>query len=240
MRVWQSLILMGILVMDNINDIKNSSISTSANVYNFVRIVNSSIGENCTIGDDCDVVNLTMEERSEIGRRNIIRDSFIGKGSYTGTNTIIKNAIIGRYCSISWNVSIGGGNHNYNNISMYTDYWYKRTFGIDFPAQHNNINVTIGNDVWIGAGAIVNNGITIGDGAVIGAGAIVTKNVEPYEIVVGVPAKKMNTRFSNDIIAELQRIKWWNWEDEVIKKNISILRNSPCLEELLLIEESNV
>ena len=87
----------------------SSTIDDTARLFRNIRCVKSIIGKNCCIGDDCDIEELVMEDKSELGRRNVIRKSTIGKGSYTGTNTIIKNSDIGRYCSISWNVSIGGG-----------------------------------------------------------------------------------------------------------------------------------
>lgn len=119
------------------NDKQGSVISQSARVYERVRCVNSRIGDNCCIGDDCDICDSTMEQKSELGRRNLIRNTLLGTGSYTGTNTIIKNAQIGRYCSISWNVSIGGDNHAYQDVAMYSDYWFNRTFSAGLDTQQN-------------------------------------------------------------------------------------------------------
>ena len=78
--------------------------------------------------------------------------------------------------------------------------------------------ITIGNDVWIGDGAFIKNGVTIGDGAIIGARAVVTKDIPPYAIVVGVPAKILKYRFSEQIIDRLLNTKWWNLDDSIIKK----------------------
>ena len=212
-----------------------SIIAETSKIYDDSRIIDCKIGSHCCIGQDSDLVNLTMEKHSELGRRNIIRDSYIGEGSYTGTNTVIKNSVIGKYCSISWNVSIGGGNHDYRRTSMYTDYWYNRTFGIEkFNTCQSNAKKTyIGNDVWIGAGVNILNEITIGDGAVIGAGAVVTEDVKPYSIVMGIPAKCHKMRFSDEIISLLEMIKWWDWSEEKIKKNISLLRCEPTVEILM-------
>ncbi|MBR1677137.1 MAG: CatB-related O-acetyltransferase [Clostridia bacterium] len=174
-------------------------------------------------------------DHSELGRRNIVRNSQIGKGSYTGTNTILKNTEIGNYCCIGWNVSVGGGNHNINNVSMYTDYWYKRTFGIVFNKDIDGSNevaekVIIGNDVWIGAGVNIINGVKIGDGAVIGAGAIVTRDVSPYSVVVGIPAKEIKKRFDDEIIELLLKLQWWDWSEDKIRDNVYILRNKPSID----------
>ena len=89
---------------------------------------------------------------------------------------------------------------------------------IDYTKSINN-PVTIGNDVWIGANVCILPGISIGDGAVLAAGAVITKDVPPYAIVGGVPAKVIKYRFSEDIIKKLLKIKWWNWEEEKVKKN---------------------
>ena len=227
------------------NIILNSDVSSSAKLYRNVRIVNSNISNLCCVGDDSDVVDCTLEEKSELGRRNIIRNIYMGKGSYTGTNTIIKNAEIGKYCSISWNVSIGGLNHPYQNISMYTDYWFKKTFDVDIKKkgkEDTSTKVVIGNDVWIGAGAIILNGVNIGSGCVIGAGSIVTKSIEPYSVVVGNPANQIKKRFSDQVIELLMKLQWWNWSEDKIRENIDLLRNVPdidLLNEILMSENSN-
>lgn len=132
-------------------------------------------------------------------------------------------------------MSIGGGNHNTDNVSTYTDYWYKRTFGVEIKDEARNERadpVIIGNDVWIGAGANILNGIEIGDGAVIAAGAVVNKSVPPYCIVGGVPAKTLKYRFDAEIIDMLETIKWWDWSEERIRDNIHFLRRTPTVLEL--------
>ena len=83
----------------------------------------------------------------------------------------------------------------------------------------------IGNDVWIGYEAVIMQGVTIGDGATIGTRAVVTKDVPPYSIVGGVPARPIRKRFSDEVIAQLLEIKWWDWPDEKIKENIPAIRS---------------
>jgi len=212
----------------------NSIISPLARVFRNVRCVNSTISDYCTIGDDSDLDGVTMLEKSEFGRRNLIRNSIIGRGSYTGTNTIMKNTSIGKYCSLAWNISIGGGNHNYHNMSTYSDYWYQKTFGVLFDKESNGCNeiaepVTIGNDVWVGSGVTILNGIKIGDGCIIGAGAIVTKDVEPYSIVLGVPGKVEKKRFDDETISLLLQLKWWDWPENLIIERLSSLRDIPSI-----------
>lgn len=211
-----------------------STISPNSKIYKDIRCVNSTIKDGCCVGDDCDIESTIMEEKSELGRRNLIRNSIIGRGSYTGTNTIVKNTTIGNYCSISWNVSIGGANHSMDTVSMYSDYWYNRTFGIkceDLSCNDSNDReVHIGNDVWIAAGVNIVSGVNIGDGSVIGAGSVITKDVLPYSIVVGVPGKVIKKRFDDEIIEMLEQIQWWNWSHDYIVENIDLLRSKPTVE----------
>lgn len=210
------------------NVIQNSKISETARLFQNIRIVNSIIESRCTLGDDCDIDGIIMHEKSELGRRNLLRDCTIGKGTYTGTNTIIKSTDIGKYCCISWNVSIGGSNHNYLHTSMYTDYWFKRTFGIENYNTDDHADRTfIGNDVWIAAGVNIISGVKIGDGCVIGAGSVITKDIEPYSVVVGVPGRVIKKRFDDETVEMLERIKWWDWSEERIIDNIDFLRNQP-------------
>ena len=133
---------------------------------------------------------------------------------------------IGNYCSIADNVEfLLGGEHNTDTISTYP--FKVQNFGFDREAKSKG-DIIIKDDVWIGKNAIIFSGITIGQGAVIAAGAIVTKDVEPYSIVGGVPAKIIRYRFDRDIITKLVEIQWWNWSDEMIQSNISLYIGRNC------------
>jgi len=233
---------MDILVMDKSNEIIESKVSDSAKLFKRIRLVNSVVGDNSTVGDDCDIVNIIMHDKTELGRRNIIRDTILGRGSYTGTNAIIKNSDIGNFCCISWNVSIGGGNHDYHRTSMYTDYWFHRNFGVDIPkAEKSTIRTKIGNDVWIGTGVIINNGVTIGDGCVIGAGAVITRDIPSWSIVVGTPGRVIKKRFDDKISEALEKLRWWDWDDEMIVKYYDLLTSHLTYEILCeIMEKQNV
>ena len=86
-------------------------------------------------------------------------------------------------------------------------------------------NIVIGNDVWIGYEALILAGVTVGDGAIIAAHAVVTKDVPPYTIVGGVPAKPIRKRFDDDTIAALEKLRWWDWDEERIRENLSAIQN---------------
>lgn len=134
---------------------------------------------------------------------------------------------IGKFCSISWNVTIYlGGNHRMDWIALYPfspyDGRWPEAEGIEEILTSRG-DVTIGSDVWIGSDVIILSGVTIGDGAVIGAGSVVAGDVEPYAVMGGNPAKLIKKRFSEKDIAKLREIKWWDWPEEKIRRNIQLL-----------------
>jgi acetyltransferase-like isoleucine patch superfamily enzyme len=119
---------------------------------------------------------------------------------------------IGRYCSIAKDVKINlGGEHSLTSVSQYPfSERYPELFNHHVREHRDDEQVVIGNDVWIGRGAIILSGVTIGDGAIIGAGAVVSKDIPPYAVAVGCPIKILKYRFSDTQIAALENIKWWN------------------------------
>jgi acetyltransferase-like isoleucine patch superfamily enzyme len=133
--------------------------------------------------------------------------------------------IVGNFCSISNNIFVFlGGNHNYKKLSTYPFDCFGWS-NIEPCIAKSNGSVIIGNDVWIGKSVTIMSGVKIGDGAVIGANSVVTKDVEPYSIVGGNPAKLIKHRFDKDDIFHLLQIKWWEWGDEKIKENISLINS---------------
>ena len=154
------------------------------------------------------------------GNVDIGDDVEIGKYTYIGSGTRISNkTIIGDYCSISRNIEIGPANHPLNMLSTHPFQYNERHFPSGeyklhkrvVPLMERKSSVIIGNDVWIGAKAIIMRGVKIGDGAVIAGGAVVTKDVPPYCIYGGIPAKLIKKRFSDEVISKLISLKWWNF-----------------------------
>ncbi len=206
-------------------------------IYDGAKVIKSSIGHHIIIGQDTFVSDSNLGNYVQLNRRNIIEKSNIGNYSYTGANTIIKETDIGKFCSISWNISITGNIHEYTNFSNHP-FTKLSTFG--YVAQKENLNnkhIYIGNDVWIGANSCILPGVKIGNGAVIGAGAVVTKDVEPYAIVCGNPAKIIKYRFSKEIIDKLNIIEWWNWPERIIKENISCFTDKFSCDSIKKLEE---
>lgn len=141
-----------------------------------------------------------------VGELTIVdENSVIGDYSYVGRLGKITKATIGRYCSIGDSVIIGPGEHDTKLPTLHSF-----SYGENKYEKMTKKECIIGNDVWIGAGAIILRGVTIGNGAVIGASAVVTKNVEPYTIVAGVPAKYIRHRIGEELILRLENDKWWD------------------------------
>ncbi len=180
---------------------------------------------------------------------NVVSDPMIEVGDYTIYNDFVhdprefeKNNVlyhypvnhdrllIGRFCSIACGVKFlfTSANHTLKSLSTYPFPIFFEEWGLDVEnittAWDNKGDIVIGNDVWIGYEAVIFSGVTIGDGAVIGARAVVTKDVPPYTIVGGVPAKVIRRRFPDETISRLLDLKWWNWPEERIAQNIEAIQ----------------
>lgn len=211
-------------ILENGSIIRESIIDDTSVCYNNTIITKSKINQYTTIGDGTTVFNSILVGCNSINRYNCISDSTIDFGTYTGHRCTIKNTRIGKFCSLSWDISLGGKNHNYNSCTTYPKYHMNRVLeGKSDIIRQDMKDTEIGNDVWIGSGAIILRGVNVGDGAVIGAGAVVNKDVEPYSIVVGNPARMLKKRFSEDVIDELLKMRWWDWSIDKIREKRELL-----------------
>ncbi len=182
--------------------------------------------------------------------KNAITNSSITVGDYTMYNDFENNPtdfennnvlyhypinhdklIIGKFCSIACGAKFlfNSANHTLASLSTYPfplffEEWELEKKNVT-EAWDNKGDIIIGNDVWIGYEAVVLAGVTIGDGAIIGTHAVVTKDVPPYTIVGGVPAKPIRKRFDDETIAQLLRLKWWDWSEEKISQNIQVIKS---------------
>ncbi|MBQ3550348.1 MAG: CatB-related O-acetyltransferase [Clostridia bacterium] len=182
----------------------------------------------------CSGANIDLRSRFEghnyIGR-NVSFTGKIGYGSYIGSDSNI-SAEIGKYTSISTNVNVVNGLHPTETFVSTHSAFYSKKNSVDlsyckenkfdenkYANEQKKLSVVIGNDVWIGWGATLLAGVTVGDGAIVAAGAIVTKDVPPYAIVGGVPAKLIRFRFDEEERNKLLSLEWWNKDEEWIKAN---------------------
>lgn len=196
------------------------------------RFNNVSIGDYCLIDK-----NSTLKEYSRAAMYSDIKNSIICEYTSIGRNSRVINAQIGKFCSISWNCTIGATMHPYNTITTNAFPYVPEMGKFVNERKQKIVMTTVKNDVWIGCNSVILPGVTIENGAIIGAGAVVTKNVPPYAIVAGVPAKIIGYRFNDEIINRLMNLKWWNCDRTFLEKNINLFQES--LDELLLKELEN-
>lgn len=155
-------------------------------------------------------------------------DSRIDSYSYLDSSSTLLYASVGKFCSIGSNTQIGIPEHSLRYLSTSPVFTEAANHSIGSFTTENLFNpfkeVKIGNDVWIGREVIIKGGVEIGDGAVIGAKSLVTKNVEPYSIVAGIPAKVIRMRFSQEVVDFLVKNKWWELEVDKLVLNIKIFQ----------------
>ena len=162
-----------------------------------------------------------IDKTAKVGMAsNCIRVS-MGRYSYIGFYNSMCDVKMGAFCSIASYCAIGGGKHPLDAVSTSPVFYsgkniLRKNFS-NIPAEKNQ-GVEIGNDVWIGEAVFINDGVKIGTGAVVGAHSVVTKNVPPYAIVAGAPARILRYRFDEETIKELLDSKWWNWPDNKLEK----------------------
>jgi phosphonate metabolism protein (transferase hexapeptide repeat family) len=185
--------------------------------------------EQPTIHPSSQVIDCKIGTWTEIGPNSLLIETTFDDYSYVDGDVSIIYSDIGKFCSIASHVRINPGNHPMERVTQHHCTYRRIQYGFDeaddedFFQWRRSQRCVIGHDVWIGHGATVMPGVKIETGAVVGADAVVTKDVQPYEIVAGIPARPIRKRFSNNIIEKLLEIKWWNWDRESLEKSFSEL-----------------
>ena len=188
-------------------------------------------------------------DRQTVYLKNVVSDSNIEVGDFTIYNDFVndprdfeKNNVlyhypingdrlkIGRFCSIACGAKFlfTSGNHTLRSLSTYTFPIFFDEWNLDksriFEAWDNKGDIELGNDVWVGYEAVIMSGVKIGSGAIIGTRAVVTKDVPPYTVAAGVPAKPIRRRFDDSTIETLEKLRWWDWRDEKLAAAIDAIQ----------------
>ena len=189
-------------------------------------------------------------DRQTVYLKNVIAGPNIEVGEYTIYNDFARDPrdfeknnvlyhypingdrlVIGKFCSIACGAKFlfTSGNHTMKSLANYTFPLFFDEWGLDAKdicrAWDNKGDTVVGNDVWIGYEAVVLSGVTIGDGAVIGARAVVTRDVPPYTVVGGVPARPIRRRFDDATVERLEALRWWDWDEAKIQRNIPLIQS---------------
>lgn len=182
------------------------------------------LSEQPYIHDGAIIIKSKIGSWTEIGRNSRIQESVIGDYTYDDGDVSIIYSVVGKFCSIASHVRINPGNHPQHRVTQHHSTYRRVQFGFDARDDEDFFDwrrahaCEIGNDVWIGHAAVVMPGVKIGTGAVVGAAAVVTKDVAPYSVVAGVPARKIKMRFGEDVISRLLKTEWWNWDRPMLEE----------------------
>lgn len=211
--------------------------------------------KNCHISGKSmvDYKTCIFEGDNQVGKFSILHHCTLGRGSYVSESSVLERMQIGRYCSIGPHVHVVHGRHpSREYVSTHPVFYAKHTpinksyvtensfEEFVYADKEKELYVTVGNDVWIGDGALLIEGVHIADGTIIAAGAVVVKDTEPYAVVGGNPAKHIRYRFREDDISFLLNLEWWNKGEEWITKNAGHFRHVDILKEAVLRERSSI
>lgn len=188
------------------------------------------LSETPSIHPTAEVTQTNLGRFTEIAERCRIAEAEIGDYSYLMQDCHVWCADIGKFANIAASVRLNATNHPVDRPTLHhftyraSDYWPDAGHEADFFAARRARKVTIGHDTWLGHGSTVLPGVTVGDGAVVGAGAVVSKDVAPYTIVVGVPAKPIRERFDRRTAERYQALAWWDWDHQRLRAALEDFR----------------
>ncbi|MEI8096011.1 MAG: DapH/DapD/GlmU-related protein [Spirochaetales bacterium] len=179
-----------------------------------------------TVHGSVALTEATLGAWTEVGEHSVLENVVLGDYSYTGPFGIFQNCVIGKFANIAASVRIGPTMHPLDRPTLHHFTYRRRLYELAdrddeaFFAWRRSQVTHVGNDTWIGHGATLMPGLIVGDGAVIGSGAVVTKDVAPYTIVAGVPARVLRPRFDAETVRRLVALQWWDWPHETLKERL--------------------
>lgn len=205
-------------------------------LYNFLLVFKLNMKKEVYIDYTSTIRNCLFRGKNKVNLNTVLVNCDIGYGSFIGSECNLYNVKIGKYCSIANEVKVIVGNHPtkkfvsthpafYSNLGQGGYTYCNKNYYDENKYVSENYYVEIGNDVWIGADVSILNGVKIGDGVIIGANSLVTKNLDDYGVYAGIPAKKINERFSPDQVDFLTSFQWWNQKEEWISDNIYLFHD---------------
>lgn len=227
--------------------IVDSSVDSTAHISKSASVRSSSVGKESHVSENCKISNSVLGANVQLGRRACLEHSKVDdftscqehvamysshlmRHSYVARNAALVKTSIGKFSSIGPNLVCGYGDHPTGWISTSPVFYSSKnqTGGAftDKDCFDEDSPVKIGNDVWIGANVVIKNGVTIHDGAIIGAGSFVNKDIPPFAIAVGSPAKVLKHRFDETTIGLLLNTAWWNLPDEKLRNGAAHFRSS--------------
>lgn len=180
------------------------------------------IDPTAVVSEGCSIQNSTLKPHSRLKSHVELRDSILGDYSYISSHSVVNKTKIKKFSSIAHGTFIGLWEHN-TYVTTHSFYLYETSGG--FVKGYENYDrdsewTSVGNDVWIGANAVVLKGVSIGDGAIVAAGSVVTKDVPPYAIVAGNPARLVRYRFDEEDIGFFNQVQWWDIDREIIQEMV--------------------
>ncbi len=185
------------------------------------------------IHPSCEITDSTFGAYTEIGHGSRINNAHFGDYSYCDRYADVANARIGKFANIAAFTRIGATDHPLHTASCHHflyrsgDYWDDAEHDDAFFAHRKSRLAHIGHDTWIGAGAMIKPEVTLGHGAVVASGAVVTKDVDPYTIVAGTPAKVLRLRQPRDIAERIIALAWWDWSHDKLRTSLPDFRTLP-------------
>lgn len=185
--------------------------------------------EQPTVHPSASIVRSRLGSWTDIGPGVSIVDSEAGDYTYFAGDASAIYTTIGKFCSIASHVRINPGNHPMWRVTQHHATYRRVQYGLDSRDDESFFDwrkakrVNIGHDVWLGHGVIVMPGVSIGTGAAIGSGAVVTKDVPPYAVAAGIPARIIRKRFDDETIGKLLNSAWWDWDREILEQRFQDL-----------------